>query len=249
MPKKSKKRKPRYTARHPNARKIPEGALTKDEALKYLGIAIQTLDYYIKQGIVETYRAGKYRYVTLDSCERLRDLNSPYVDGSGERWLTTREAAELTGLTRDRVSLKCRMGDFDSAKALQRVYVNPASVNAYIERYHIVNGRKTVTINEAAKLYGCTLRTMRTHAYGENSPIESVWKENRRLLYLDSLKKFIDYQEKRLHSGWRLPPAPPANNAPNPQRTAADFAKEIAENSSDFQDISDFEVFSDFDDD
>ncbi len=193
----TKQRKPRYSARHPNMRKIPEGALTKDEALKYLGIAIQTLDYYIKQGIVETYRAGKYRYITLESCRRLRDLNSPYVDDSTERWLTTQEAAKLTGLTVHRVVLKCRLGEFDSAKALHRVYVNPVSVNAYIERYHTANGRKTVTVNEAAQLCGCSLRTMRIHAYGENSPIESVLKGGRRLLYLDSVKKFIRCQNNR----------------------------------------------------
>lgn len=244
----SKRRKPHYSARHPNARKIPEGALTKDEALKYLGIAIQTLDYYIKQGIVETYRSGKYRYVTLASCERLRELNSPYVDDSGERWLTTREAAELTGLTINRVALKCRMGEFDSAKALHRVYVNPASVNAYIERYHSANGRRTVTVNEAAKIYGCSLRTMRIHAYGKNSPIESVWKDNRRLLYLDSLEKFINYQYKRRHSGWKIPPPSPANNAPDLQRAATAFAKGIAENVPDFRERSDFEDFGDFED-
>ncbi len=238
----SKKRsyKPRHSARHPNARKIPEGALTKDEAFKYLGVSIQTLDYYIRQGIVETYRAGKYRYITLASCKKLRALNSPYID-NGEKWITTREAADITGLTINRVVLKCRMGEFDSAKGLSRVYVNPASVKEYVERYHIVNGRKTVTVNEAAKIYGCTLRTMRVYSYGKNSPIESVVKDGRRLLYLDSLKQFIDFQNERKKSGWKIPPAPPANICSPTLKSAGDFAKRIAKSTNDFRIFNDFE--------
>lgn len=249
MPKQQKKTGySRPSAHHPNARKIPDGALTKDEALKYLGVALQTLDYYIKQGIVDTYRSGKYRYITLESCERLRSLNSPIVEDVGEKWLTTREASELTGLTIPVIVKKCRSGEFESAKGLHRLFVNPASVKAYNDRYKYVNGHRTVTVNEAAKIYGCTLHTMRIHAYGANSPIKGVWKDNRRLLYLDSLNDFIKYQQERRKSNWKLPPKPPANNKSNDPPTFAQRLSEASatlENSSDF---SDFQIASDFSD-
>lgn len=186
----------RPNARHPNARKIPEGALTKDEARAFLGVARQTLDYYIRNNIIKTFKAGKYRYCTLSSCQALKDLNSACVEKGGEKWLTIKEAAELTGISVSRLLIKCRNGEFESAKGLNRVYVNPESVQAYLDRFKSVNGRETLTAREAAEIYGCSLETMRAHAYGDDSLLETVVVGNRRLIYKDSLMDFIRKRDR-----------------------------------------------------